>query len=30
MHFDLSDGELDEFHASCAHVKENLTRIGLR
>lgn len=30
MHFDLSDAELAEFHASCAHVKENLERVGLR
>lgn len=30
MHFDLSDAELAEFHASCAHVKENLKRVGLR
>lgn len=29
LHFDLSDTELREFQASCAHVKENLHRIGL-
>ena len=29
LHFDLSDTELREFQASCAHVKENLRRIGL-
>ena len=29
LHFDLSNTELCEFQASCAHVKENLRRIGL-
>lgn len=29
MHLDLTDAELAEFRKSCAHVRENLGRIGL-
>lgn len=29
LHLDLTDAELDAFHASCAHVRENLERVGL-
>lgn len=29
LHLDLTDTELAKFHASCAHVQDNLARIGL-